>query len=192
MMMLIAGLLLFLGVHSIRIVADDWRTRQIQSWGQLRWKGMYALISAAGLLLIVAGFAEARVASPLLWVAPGWIRHLTALLMLAAFILLAAAYIPGNRIKSRLGHPMLLATKTWAIAHLLANGRLADVVLFGAFLLWAAADCSVSRRRDRAAGTRYPAQGVSRDMLVAIVGLAAYALFALFVHEWLTGLRPFH
>jgi len=104
--------------------------------------------------------------------------------------LLAAAYIPGNRIKARLGHPMLLATKVWALAHLIANGTLADLLLFGGFLVWAIADFAVSRRRDRAEGVTYPALGIGRDMAVLVAGLVGYVVFAFWLHGLLIGVRP--
>jgi uncharacterized membrane protein len=119
------------------------------------------------------------------------VRHLGALLTVPAFVLLAAAYVPGNRIKAAVGHPMVAGVKTWAFAHLLANGTLAAVVLFGAFLVWAVVDFASARRRDRAAGTRYPAGAVSRDAIVLVVGLAAWALFAFLLHGWLIGVSPF-
>lgn len=191
MTVLAIGLLLFLGTHSIRIVADDWRSDQRRRLGELRWKGLYSLVSLAGFAMIVWGFGLARPAPVVLWTPPVWSRHLAAALTLPAFILLAAAYVPGNRIKAKIGHPMLAAVKTWALAHLIANGTAADVLLFGAFLIWAIADFIVSRRRDRAAGTTYPALGMGRDILTIAAGAVAWILFARFGHEWLIGVRPF-
>jgi uncharacterized membrane protein len=178
MIILIAGLILFLGLHSIRIFADDWRSTQIQRMGAMPWKGLYASLSATGFPLI-------------LWTPPSWGRHLAAALMLLAFLFLVAAYVPGNRLKTIVGHPMLVATKTWAFAHLLTNGTLADLVLFGSFLIWAIADFAVSRRRDRAAGVSYPALGIGRDVLVIVIALAAFIWFAFYGHAWLIGVRPF-
>lgn len=188
---LILGLVLFLGVHSLRMLAGDWREAQIARLGENTWKGIYALISAIGLGLIVWGYSLARLDSPVLWPTPPWTRHLAALLTLPAFILLVAAYVPGNHIKAAIGHPMVAGVKLWALAHLLANGNLADATLFGPFLIWAVANFAVSRRRDRLAGRGYPARGWSRDAVVAVVGAAAWALFALHGHVWLTGVRPF-
>jgi uncharacterized membrane protein len=191
MIILIAGLILFLGAHSTRIFADGWRTRQVARIGDRPWKGLYAGVSLAGFALIVWGFSLARAAPIVLWTPPTWTRHAAAALMLLAFILLVAAYVPGNRIKARIGHPMLAATKTWALAHLLANGTLAGVVLFGSFLIWAIADFAVSRRRDRAAGVSYPVVGKARDLLVVGVGVLAFVWFVHFGHAWLIGVRPF-
>ena len=146
---LILGLVLFLGVHSVRIVADDWRSRTIARIGEAPWKGVYSVVSLVGFGLILWGFSQARMTPTLLWSPPMGMRHLAWLLTWLAFVLLVAAYVPGNHVKSWVHHPMVLAVKTWALAHLLANGNLAHVVLFGAFLVWAVLDFSSARRRGR-------------------------------------------
>jgi len=191
MTVLLLGLLIFLGAHSVRIFADDWRTRQIARLGEGAWKGIYSLVSVLGLVLIVWGYGIARAQPQLLWTPPVWGRHLGGLLNGIAFILLAAAYIPGNSIKAKVGHPMVLGVKIWAFAHLLANGTVNAVVLFGAFLAWAVADFVSAKRRDRKAGTVYPAGSLSRDGITVIAGLVAWAAFAFLLHGWLIGVRPF-
>lgn len=192
LIILISGLILFLGMHSIRIVADAWRARQRQAIGEMRWKGLFSLASAIGLGLIVWGYGAARANSPLLWHAATWVRHVVALPTLLAFIMLAAAYIPGTRIKAVIGHPMVAGVMLWAGAHLLANGRLGDALLFGGFLLWAIADFLSARRRDRMEARRYfVADGWLRDLLAVIVGCLAWGLFAAYGHGWLFGVRPF-
>ena len=188
---LILGLVLFLGIHSVRIVAGDWRDAQVARLGLLQWKGVYALVSALGLGLIIWGYGLARAEPVVLWLPPVWTRHVAALLTVPAFILLVAAYLPGSQIKARIGHPMVAGVKIWALAHLLANGSLADAILFGAFLVWAVASFASSRRRDRIAGRSYAAQGWSRDAAVAGIGLAAWAGFAFWGHTWLIGVKPF-
>jgi uncharacterized membrane protein len=188
---LILGLVLFLGVHSLRIFADGWRSAQIARMGELPWKGVYSLLSIAGLGLIVWGYGFARADPVVLWIPPVWTRHLAALLTVPAFILLVAAYLPGSHIKAKVGHPMVAGVKIWALAHLLANGNLADVILFGAFLIWAVASFVSSRRRDRIAGRTYPVCCWTRDASVAAIGLLAWALFAMWGHTWLIGVRPF-
>jgi uncharacterized membrane protein len=187
---LVLGLLIFLGAHSVRIFADGWRSRQIARMGENRWKGLYSLLSLVGLVLIVWGYGQTR-AAPDLWTPPVWTRHVAALLTLPAFVLLAAAYVPRNHMKAAIGHPMVAGVKLWALAHLLANGRPGDVVLFGAFLVWAVLDFVSSRRRDRAAGTTYPAGTLSGDLLAVAIGLIAWVLFAFYGHQWLIGVRPF-
>lgn len=190
MPLLILGLLLFLGVHSLRVFADGWRSRQLARWGELRWKGFYSLASLVGFVLLVWGFALARQQPTLLYVPPLALRHLNALFTLVAFVLVAAAYIPRNHLKARLGHPMLLGVKSWAFGHLLATGMLHDVVLFGAFLLWAIVLFASSRRRDRRAATVRPAGTLAGDALTVLVGVAAWLAFALWLHRWLIGVNP--
>jgi len=191
MIVLVLGLVIFLGVHSVRIVADDWRGATLSRVGEGTWKGVYSLLSAVGLVLLIWGYGLTRTAPVELWSPPVWTRHAAALLTLVAFVLLAAAYVPGTRIKAAVGHPMVVGTKVWAFAHLLANGRLADVVLFGAFLAWAVALYAASRRRDRRLGVRYVAGPASRDAIAVAVGVAAWVAFAFWLHAWLFGVRPF-
>lgn len=192
MLVLILGLVLFLGVHSVRIFANDWRSRQLSRLGEKGWKGLYAAISIVGFVLIVWGFGLARQQPVLLYVPPMGLRHLNALFTLLAFVLIAAAYVPGNHIKAKLGHPMLAGVKTWAFGHLLATGMLHDVVLFGAFLLWAVADFVTNRRRDRLAGTVYPAGHLKGDVLTVLIGVIGWAVFAFVLHAWLIGVNPLH
>jgi len=191
MAVLILGLAIFLGVHSTRIVADGWRTATIARIGDKPWKGLYSLASIAGFVLIVVGFGLARRNPVYLWEAPMAMRHVAGLLMLVAFILLAAAYVPRNAIKAKLHHPMVLSVKVWALAHLLANGNLADVVLFGAFLAWAVFSFRAARRRDRVAGTVYPAGTAGGTAMTVVVGLLVWAVFAFWAHGLLFGVRPF-
>lgn len=191
MTFLLFGLLLFLGTHSVRIFANDWRTVQIARLGEQRWKALYTLLSLAGFGLMVYGFSLSRLSDTMLWAPPLWTRHLAALLTLPVFVLLAATYVPGNRLKAKLGHPMFLAVKIWALAHLLANGRLAAILLFTALLLWASLGFRAARRRDRLAGTSYPAGNLAGDITVTGIGLLAWAAFAFFLHGWLIGVRPF-
>jgi uncharacterized membrane protein len=187
---LILGLVLFLGSHSVSIVAPGARKALAARLGEWPWKGLYAVVAIAGFVLIVQGYAAARLEPVQLWVPPTWTRHLAALLMLPAFTMLLAAYLPG-RIKTTLKHPMLAATKLWAVAHLLSNGTLADVVLFGSFLAWAVVD-RISLKR-RAGGRALPAAPPSRwnDAIAVVGGLALYVAFAGWAHVRLFGVAPF-
>lgn len=191
MAILVIGLLLFLGLHSIRIFAEGWRTRQLVRMGEARWKGLYTLVSLLGFGLIVWGYGQARMAPVVLWPTPVWTRHLAALLTLVAFILLAAAHVPANHLKEKLGHPMLAGTKVWALAHLLANGMMADAVLFGSFLVWAVLCFRSSRRRDRVNGVRYPRGTLRGDAITLAAGVSIWLVFAFWAHGWLIGVRPF-
>lgn len=190
MAILILGLVLFLGVHSIRIVADGWRTATIGRVGELPWKAVYALLSIVGFVLIVWGFGLARQQPVQLWLPPRGMRHLASLLTLVAFILLAATYVPRNAIKARLHHPMVLGVKVWALAHLLANGNVAHVVLFGAFLVWAVLSFRAARARDRVAHTVYPPGTPAGTAITVVVGAVAWAVFAFWAHGYLIGIRP--
>lgn len=191
MSMLILGLLLFLGVHSVRILASDWRTRQIARRGANAWKSLYSLVSIVGFVLLAWGFGLARQHPVVVWVPPLALRHLNALFTLLAFVLLAAAYVPRNHLKATLGHPMLVAVKLWALGHLLATGMLHDLVLFGAFLLWAVIDFAVSRRRDRRDGVTYPPGRLGGDLASVALGIIAWAAFAFWLHLRLIGVSPF-
>ncbi len=190
MVYLVLGLVLFLGVHSSRMLAADWRAQTVERLGAGPWKGLYSVLSLAGLALLVWGYGMARQMPVQLWSPPVGMRHLAALLTLLAFVFLAAAYVPGNQIKARLHHPMVLGVKTWALAHLLANGTLSGLVLFGGFLAWAVALFVVSRRRDRAAGVSYAPGRASRTALTVAVGTLAWAAFAFWLHGLLIGIRP--
>ena len=187
---LLLGLVLFLGVHSIRIMADGWRTQTLARLGEGPYKGIYTLVSLVGFGLIVWGFAVARETPTMLWIPPRGMRHAAALLTLISFVLLAAAYVPGNAIKARLHHPMVLAVKTWALAHLLANGSLAHVILFGSFLAWGVANFIAARKRDRASGTTYPAGTLAGTGLTVILGVVVWAAVAFWLHGLLIGIRP--
>jgi uncharacterized membrane protein len=188
---LIIGLIIFLSLHSVRIVADGWRADKRAQWGEGAWKGLYSFVSLVGFGLIVWGYGLARLQPVVLWVPPVATRHIAALLMLFAFIMLVAAYVPGNAIKSKLRHPMTLSVKTWALAHLLANGNVADVVLFGSFLAWAVACFIAARKRDRAAGTVYPAGKAVPTVMTVVIGVVAYGVFAMVLHKWLIGVPVF-
>jgi uncharacterized membrane protein len=187
---LLIGIFLFLGAHSVRIWADPWRDRMLARLGEARWKGLHALTSAIGLGLLIWGFGLARQEPVQLWIPPNGMRHLASVLMLGSFVLLAAAYVPGNRIKARLRHPMVLSVKLWALAHLLANGNLAHGVLFGAFLVWAVLSFRAARRRDRLAGMGPDTGSTGATGVAVALGVAAWLAFTLYLHGLLIGVRP--
>jgi len=187
---LVAGLLIFLGLHSVRVFAEGWRSAWIARRGEKTWKLGYTAFSLLGFGLIVQGYGQARLAPVALWPAIPGMNHLAALLTLVAFVLLVAAYVPGNQIKARLGHPMLLGTKVWALAHLLANNTLADLLLFGSFLVWAILCFRSSRLRDRTAGLMRAPGSPAMTSLTILVGAAAWAGFAFWGHQALMGVRP--
>lgn len=184
MTVMILGLLIFLGVHSVRIVADDWRTAQIERMGELPWKAVYSVVAIIGLAVAIWGYGQMRLDPTWVWHPPLGLRHAVSLLMIPSFILLVAAYVPGNHLKVKLGHPMIIAVKLWAFSHLLANGRLGDIVFFGAFLLWAVFDFRSARRRPAPA---LQTPRMARTAITVVVGLIAYYLFAFHLHVWVTG-----
>lgn len=189
MSMLLLGLALFLGVHSVSIVAPAWRDAMAARLGAGAWKGLYSLVSLVGFVLLLKGYSLARLEPSLVWVPPAGLRHAAALLMLPVFPLLFAAYLPG-RIRAVAKHPMLAAVKFWALAHLLANGMLADIVLFGSLLAWAVLDrISLKRRAPRATPVA-PAKPFN-DILAVALGLAVYAIFIMGAHRVLFGVAPF-
>jgi len=182
---LIAGLIIFFAVHSVSIVNPGWRDSMQARMGEWGWRGLYSVVSLVGFVLIVWGYGIARYDATLLYTPPGWLRHLAMLLLVFVFPLVLAAYLPG-RIKSTLKHPMLVATKTWALAHLLVNGGSADVLLFGSFLVWAVVDrISLKRRRLRPM-LSLPA-GKYNDAIAVVGGLVIYAAFVLWLHRSLIG-----
>lgn len=185
---LIIGLILFLGIHSVSIVAPGLRQRMATRLGVMGWQGLYSVIALIGLVLVVRGYGEARLDPVVLYTPPEWLRYLSIGLLVFLFPLLIATYLPG-RIRAAIGHPMLAATKLWALAHLLANGTLADLVLFGAFLAWAVADRISLKRRAGVPVPSLPAGGAN-DAIAIVAGLALYAAFLFGAHQWLFGVSP--
>jgi uncharacterized membrane protein len=191
MLLLVLGLALFLGVHSTRVVAEGWRTSMIQRVGEKTWKGVYSVASIAGFALIVWGYGLARHNPVVLWPQPPVAtRHIAALLTLVALVLFVAAYVPRNHFKAKLRHPQILGVKVWALAHLIANNTLADVLLFGGFLLWAVLDFRAARKRDRSLVTMPPAGTVQGTAVTVVIGVLAWAAFAFWLHARLIGVAP--
>lgn len=197
---LILGLVLFLGAHSTRIFAENWRQATLARLGEKAYKGAYTLVSLVGFGLLMFGFDQVRWDSPVLWSPPVWAKHGAAVLMLVSLVLLACAHAPRNAVKAKLHHPMVLSVKVWALAHLLANPRLADVVLFGAFLLWSVLNFRAARQRDRlAAASLSPGQGsgalepevssVATWRAIGI-GVVVWAILLSRGHAWLFGVSP--
>lgn len=183
------GLLIFLGIHSVSIVNESWRDRMVDRIGEWPWKGLYSLVAIFGLIFIIWGYGIVRHDSVMLYNPPLWLQHISSLLLVPVFPLLLAAYFPG-RIKAATHHPMLLSVKLWAVAHLFANGLLADVILFGSFLAWAVWDrISLEHRQTR------PIPGVpasnSNDIIVCVIGLGIYLAFVFRLHDLLIGVSPF-
>lgn len=190
MFVMIAGLIIFLSVHSTRIFAEDWRNRTIDRFGERRWKGLYAFNALIGLALMVWGYGLARELPVLIWEPPLWGRHLTILLMAVAFVLVAQNGSPQGPVSARVGHPMTAGVAVWAIAHLLANGTLADILLFGSILIWSIWAFAAAKRRDRRAGTTRESAGWVADIGPGIGGLVVWLVFLWKAHQWLFGVSP--
>jgi uncharacterized membrane protein len=190
MAILILGLVIFLGLHSTRIVSESGRQKAIARLGEGPWKGLYSAVSAIGFVLIVWGFARARYNVPQLWTPFPGARHITMLLMLISLILLASYLFKRSHITAAVHHPMVWAVLLWSVGHLLANGSAADLVLFGAFVVWSVADLASSYARDRRDGLVYPAPEPGATAGAVVVGLVIYGLFIGGLHLWLFGVSP--
>lgn len=191
MTMMIIGLLIFLGSHSVRIFADNWRQQQIDQHGLTTWKVAYSVVSVIGLALAIYGFGQMRLDPIYIWFPPMGLRHAVALLMLPAFIFLVAAYVPRNAIQAKLGHPMMLSVKVWALSHLLVNGRLGDIIFFAAFLVWAILAFKAAKKRDRLHPPAAVATSIPATIVTVVIGVVAYVLFALYLHMLLIGVPVF-
>lgn len=187
MILLVVGLTLFLGVHLSAVLVPGWRAARIAAWGAGQWKMLYSLISLAGLVCIVIGYSQTRYSPIVIYSSPVWLRSMSLLFMLPVFPLLIAAYIPG-KIRAALKHPMLIAVRTWAFAHLLANGMLADVLLFGSLLLWSVVVQVSLKGRPAIAAPSLP--GRLNDAAAIIIGVVVFLAFVLVLHRVMFGVSP--
>jgi uncharacterized membrane protein len=189
MSLLIIGLIIFLGSHSCRIFAEPWRNHMIDRLGEVKWKGLYTIISIIGLVLVVIGYGQARQTPVVLWQPATYLTHIAILLNLVAFIFLAGSSPSNNAIRLKLKHPMILGVKVWALAHLLANGTLVDLILFGSFLLWAVLDFSSARKRP----IHMPEKVIvstKATIVVIVSGVVIWAAFIFGLHQYLIGVSP--
>ena len=177
---LILGLVIFFGGHSISLLALGWRDRMAQRLGVRAWQGAHSILALVGFYLLVTGYGAARPIAATLYAPPPWLHYVAAVLMLPVFTLALASVLPG-RIRARAGHPLLLATMLWAVAHLLTNGSVADVLLFGAFLAWAVVVRRSLARRPARRMIALPA-GMANDVIAVAGGIALYAAFILWLH----------
>jgi uncharacterized membrane protein len=189
MIIFIIGIILFLGSHSVRIFAEPWRTRMIHQLGEKKWKGLYTLFSLFGFILLVIGYSQARQNTVIIWQPPIFLTHLAVLLNLFTFILLASSAPNNNAIRVKLKHPMILGVKVWALAHLLANGSLIDLILFGSFLMWAILDFRSARNRP-ISSNETPFISLKATLIAILFGVAVWLAFIFGLHQWLIGVSP--
>jgi uncharacterized membrane protein len=186
LLVMILGLVLFLGVHTLT-TQRALRARLIASWGEAGYKIGYALVALLGLALIVWGFADYRATGWIdVWHPPKALKHIAVVLMLPAVILVVASYLRG-RIYTALKHPMLAGVKLWAAAHLLANGDLGAIILFGSFLAWAVFDRISLKHRSDAGAPPIPVGGIGNDLIAVAVGIVAYLALAFVFHPVVIG-----
>jgi uncharacterized membrane protein len=190
MLLLITGLVIFLGCHTIGYGPAAWKGGLTARLGVGGYKGVYSLLSLVGFVLLIIGYGQARLMPEVLWPSPAWTRHATVALLLPAMILLVATYVPNNAIKASLGHPMILSVKTWALAHLISNGTLVDLVLFGSFLTWGVLAFVVSRRRDRANPPEQRPVTLGATLVCVVAGSIVWAVFLMGGHKLLIGVSP--
>ncbi len=190
MIVLIVGLIVFLGIHAVRIVADDWRTQMIAKHGEKTWKGIYSVVSLVGFGLIIWGYILARDNPVPIWDPPIWTRHLAVLFMAISLFLVAQNGNTQGPVSAKIGHPMTAGIIVWSAAHLSANGTLADILLFGSFLVWSLLVFVSARGRDAISGETRAVAGWGADLKPGIVGLVLWAVFIWKVHEWLFGVAP--
>lgn len=191
MSLLIVGIILFLGIHLIRVVAPGFRTAMINAMGVNGWKAVYAVASLASLALLVYGYGLARQVTGVLYTPPTGMAHLAMLLMVFAMICLVAGVLPAGYIVEKTKHPMVLSVKIWALAHLLANGETSSVLLFGSFLAWGVILRIALKRRERAGEiTRRPFVSARYDVLSVVIGIVLYAAIVMKLHEWVIGVSP--
>ncbi|WP_369920765.1 NnrU family protein [Marinomonas polaris] len=191
MLILVMGLVIFFFVHSVRLVAPNWREKSMAIHGEMRWKMRFGMITLIAVGLIVMGYSQARLEPVWLWFPPVWTRHLAGLLVLVALFFVGSALVPNTTMKKKVGYPMIIAIKIWAFAHLISNGSLADVILFGSFLVWSIVSFAVYRRRDRKAGVvRDQESGVQFDLAAFTFAMVTWFAIAFYLHQAIIGVSP--
>lgn len=190
MLMLVVGLVIFICVHSIRVVAPNWREMHLEKTGLVQWRTRFILLSVLSLALIVLGYQKMRLEPIWLWFPPIVVQHISALVMLVALFALGSAMIPKTSLKSKMGYPFLIAVKLWAFAHLMSNGTLADVILFGSLLVWSVVSFAVYRRRDRRNGVVREEGGVQYNLMAFVFAMVSWFAIVFFLHKAVIGVSP--
>ena len=189
MALFLIGLLIFLASHSSRIFAESWRNKMIDQIGEVKWKGLYTIISLIGFIVMVIGYSEARENTIVLWQPNAFLIYIALALNLIAFIFLAGSSPSNNAIRLKLKHPMILGVKVWALAHLLSNGTLVDLILFGSFLIWAVLDFRSARKRPILVPEK--AEISTKATVITIAsGVVLWIIFIFGLHQYLIGVSP--
>lgn len=189
MALFLIGLIIFLGSHSTRIFAESWRNQMIDRIGEVKWKGLYTIISLIGFIIMVIGYGQARQSTIVLWQPNSFLIYIALALNLIAFIFLAGSSPSNNAIRLKLKHPMILGVKVWALAHLLSNGTLVNLILFGAFLIWAVLDFRSARKRP----ILIPEKAIVSTKATVITiasGVILWIIFIFGLHQYLIGVSP--
>jgi uncharacterized membrane protein len=190
LLILVLGLAVFIGVHLVT-TRRDYRAALIARFGEGPYKALYSVLSIVGVVLIAWGFARYRAQGYIpVWEPPRWTRHVTVALVWPAIICIVAAYIPGG-IKRTLKHPMLVGVKLWAVAHLVSNGDLGSIILFGGILAWAVVDRVSLKRRSDPGGPVIPSGGMAKDILAVLVGTVIYLALGFWFHPYVVGVPAF-
>lgn len=191
MLILVLGLVIFFCLHSVRLVAPQWREKIMTAHGAMRWKIRFGMITLLATAFIVMGYMQVRLEPVWLWFPPVWTRHLAGLLILVALFFVGSALVPNTTMKKKVGYPMLIAVKIWAFAHLISNGTLADVIIFGSFLVWSIVSFAVYRRRDRKAGVvRDQESGVQFDLAAFTFAMVSWFAIVFYLHQAIIGVSP--
>ncbi|WP_421849940.1 NnrU family protein [Marinomonas sp.] len=191
MLILVLGLIIFFSVHSVRLIAPKWRESSMARHGEMRWKMRFGMITLIAFGLIIMGYMQVRIEPVWLWFPPVWTRHLAGLLVLVALFFVGSALVPNTTMKKKVGYPMLIAVKIWAFAHLISNGTLADVIIFGSFLVWSIVSFAVYRRRDRKAGVvRDQESGVQFDLAAFTFAMVSWFAIVFYLHQAIIGVSP--
>ena len=189
MALFLFGLFIFLASHSCRIFAESWRNQIIDRIGEVKWKGLYTIISLIGFIIMVIGYGQARQDTLVLWQPNAFLIYIALVLNLIAFIFLAGSSPSNNAIRLKLKHPMILGVKVWALAHLLSNGTLVDLILFGSFLIWAVLDFRSARKRPIHISEQ--AQVSTKATVISIAsGVILWVIFIFGLHQYLIGVSP--
>ncbi len=186
MLLMILGIIVFLGIHCVQMFAPAFRADFIEKRGLNFWKGLYSIVSLVGFAMLVYGFGIARAspANEFFWSGPIWFGHILTLLMLPAIILLVASQLPKGRIAKTVKNPMVIAVKIWAFGHLLVNGDLASLILFGSFLVWSVLLVINYKKR----GQTIPEETSNiGDILSLVIGTVAWGAIIMWLHEWAIG-----